>query len=80
MAKEFLGSFKEEDILTELILQESLINNFVPIPQVAAAINQDEEMIEKSDEFSSMMHLAASYKETACSIFKIIKMPKHQRV
>jgi succinate dehydrogenase flavin-adding protein (antitoxin of CptAB toxin-antitoxin module) len=26
------GQFKEEDILTELILQESLINNFIPPP------------------------------------------------
>jgi hypothetical protein len=35
MLNEFLvksGAIKEEDILTELILQESLINNIVPAP------------------------------------------------
>jgi Homeodomain len=64
MLNEFLarsGAFKEEDILTELILQESLINNIVPSPQfAAAAVSQDLEMSDKSaDDYNSIIQLAA---------------------
>lgn len=58
---------REEDFLTELILQESLINNYLPIPTLLPAVvipQPDEDMTPEKEspqtqDYASIMLLAA---------------------
>lgn len=50
-----VAGVKEEDILTELILQESLINNYQPISQINSSITNHQDSVSDDKETSSPM-------------------------